>query len=644
MAQTETLTSLAMLKVNIDHQKDYLEYLLPFVRQVLTDNSMDPVNIQDICTLLRSQFGLEIPARTVEIVLNRLCHRGELVRNYHLLHITEKLKDPGIAPKKNEATRHINAVIEGLLEFGKVKGVLFSSRDDVVDSICAFLSEFNIPCLRAFIRGTAIPNIGRQEPVRNVLISEYVIHLQEREPERFKSFMVLVQGHMLANALICPDLLKAPKTFKGVTFYLDTPLLIRSLGFDGAPKGEAIVALSGLLRNLDAKVSAFSHSRDEVCNVLKSASVSFDDPTSLSPMLQEAHRCGITKSDFLLSIGNLDEALKEASINIEVTPEYVEEYQIDENVFEAAMTQQGAFYKNERAKLHDINSVRSIYVLRGKHSPENLETCVAIMVTSNSAFAHAAYAYGMNYAATREVSSVMTDFGVANLAWLKTPLGAPSIPRTELLAYAYAALRASKVFMERYLDEIEKLLKRKSITPRDHQILRSWVAEDEMMRITLGDEREVNEDNISEALARVTSEIKGEESRRLLEEKKKHDETRQLLTSAINDQEELQKLMYWKLSKRAKFLSSSIMILIAGLVFLGLFESVRAVFGLNVGHGFWAAVIGIGVIAFGIFSILHFYYGLTLQDVREKLRGRILDFMVSRDAKRLKQGFSQETQ
>jgi len=61
---------------------------------------------------------------------------------------------------------------------------------------------------------------------------------------------VIVQGHMLANALLCPDLQNASPTYKGLTFYLDTPLLIQRLGVEGDAKKAAIEKLIGLLGRL----------------------------------------------------------------------------------------------------------------------------------------------------------------------------------------------------------------------------------------------------------------------------------------------------------------------------------------------------------------------------------------------------------
>src|SRR5690606_8746221 len=95
-------------------------------------------------------------------------------------------------------------------------------------------------------------------------------------------------------------------------------------------------------------------------------------------------------------------------------------------------------YHNPRAKEDDINSVRSIYVLRSGTTPRNVEHAKAVLVTSNSGFAQAAFGYGKNHEESREVSSVITDFSLANMAWLKAPLGAPSLPMTEVIAFSYA--------------------------------------------------------------------------------------------------------------------------------------------------------------------------------------------------------------
>ena len=268
---TATLTSLAILKVTVDQRGDYLDYLRPFILQVLYDNNPWEFSGSDISSYIRDQFGLEIPERTAEIVLKRLSRQYAFRKESGRYRLSGELPDPGIAHRQANAERHIAAVIRELRLYSQETISPIESDEEAVGAICAFLSEFDVTCLRAYLRGTAIPSLDGRHQTDVVLISDYVQHLQQTDPERFNSFLILVQGHMLANALLCPDLQNAPASYKNVTFYLDTPLLVRRLGLENRPKEDAICALIDLLINLGGRVSAFSHSCEELHRVISGA-------------------------------------------------------------------------------------------------------------------------------------------------------------------------------------------------------------------------------------------------------------------------------------------------------------------------------------------------------------------------------------
>ena len=369
---TETLTSLAMLKVHVDQSQDYLDYLQPFVLQVLVSHSPDPVTDTVVTDHIRTDFGLEIPVRAVQIVLKRLSRRHPIKKGHGVYRITGELPDPRIDARKADATRHIDAVISDLCKFSEETGKPLNTYDEAVTAICAFLTQFNIPCIRAFLRGTAIPAINGRHQSQIVLVSKYVLDLQSRDQRRFESFMVVVKGHMLANALLCPDLERAPKSYKAVTFYLDTPLLVRRLGLEGEPKRAAVDNLIALLLRLGATVATFSHSRNELERVITGAAYYVEASGGRGAIVMEARRLGIRKSDLLLLTGQIDDKLRDAQIEVLSTPQYIADFQIDEEEFQGALEDEVSYF-NPRAKEDDINSVRSIYVLRGRLSSDTLE-------------------------------------------------------------------------------------------------------------------------------------------------------------------------------------------------------------------------------------------------------------------------------
>ena len=54
---SNTLTSLAILKVNVDHGRDYLDYLRPFILDVLAKNSPERITDVVVTRLISKNFG-----------------------------------------------------------------------------------------------------------------------------------------------------------------------------------------------------------------------------------------------------------------------------------------------------------------------------------------------------------------------------------------------------------------------------------------------------------------------------------------------------------------------------------------------------------------------------------------------------------
>ena len=511
---TNTLTSLAILRVQVNHNGDYLTYLEPFILQVLSDCVANVVTTNYVKDSLEQRFGIAIPDRPVELVLRRIARQKVLTRGNNEFRITGTIPDPQLTSKQAEAQRHIRSVITGIQRFSIDSVHPMGKEEEIVEAVCAFLSEFDVSCIRSYLRGTAIPEAVDASSTDKTLVSNYVQSIHLNEPERFNSFLVLVQGHMLANALVCTDLENAPKSFGGVIFYLDTPLLVRILGLEGETKQQAASELIELLRNLGGSVAAFAHSREELGNVIQGAATYLESPEGRGAIIQEARRAGITRSDLILLAETADEHLAEAHIEVLPTPGYIQRVQIDEAAFEQVLVDEVSYF-NPRAKEYDVNSVRSIYVQRNRKHVPSLEKSHAVLVTSNSAFAKAAWQYGQRYAPSQAASTVITDFTLANLAWLKAPMGGPTVPTTQLMSFCYAALQPSRELLGKYLNEIEKLEEQGVILERDLQLLRSSpLVSNELMNLTLGDDELLTEETVTEILERVTDEIKREEADR----------------------------------------------------------------------------------------------------------------------------------
>jgi hypothetical protein len=95
MSDHASLTSLAMLMVNLDEiDQDYLDYLVPFVSNIIAKYNLNPVVADEIRDLLRDDrnFGLDLPIPAVEMVLKRLKRKGFLSRQLGKYFIKQNLR------------------------------------------------------------------------------------------------------------------------------------------------------------------------------------------------------------------------------------------------------------------------------------------------------------------------------------------------------------------------------------------------------------------------------------------------------------------------------------------------------------------------------------------------------------------------
>lgn len=554
-----------MLKVSIDSGRDYLDYLRPYVLQVLKDRASEIVTDSSVADRIRIEFGLEIPRRTVQVILQRFVKAHLLRKEAGVFHVIAELRTKDYTSEKQDALRRIGAITQALITFAKAAAKRELGGDGAAETLLAFLSRFSIPCLKAYLRGTALPSVKDDSDWQVVLVSQFVDEMVNTAPERFESFMQLVQGHMLANALLCPDLQSVTKSYREVTFYLDTPLLIQLLALEGEPEKQAMEELVALVNRLEGKMACFTHTLNELVNSIRASADFIDAATGRGTIVTEARRAGRSKSDLYLIAENATESLASAKIEIQTTPTYdqrTHRFEISEEVFGEVLSQEVNYYR-DKAKEYDIKSVRSIYVLRRGAIPFSVERCRAVLVTSNAAFAKAAYEYGKRFEESREVSSVITDFSLANTAWLKAPQGAPSLPRKEVLAFAYAAQRPTISFWNKVILEAEKLESSGRLTARDHQLLRSsYHVQSELMKLTLGQDVALTSESITDTLERVSAEIRREETQKVLESESARLETERHLAEQISRRDATKQRVYWRCEKRAKLEALALTVLV----------------------------------------------------------------------------------
>ncbi|MCL4210257.1 MAG: hypothetical protein HRU76_04060 [Phycisphaeraceae bacterium] len=215
------------------------------------------------------------------------------------------------------------------------------------------------------------------------------------------------------------------------------------------------------------------------------------------------------------------------------------------------------------------------------------------------------------------------------MAWLKAPMGAPAIPAAEILAFSYAALQPSKELLTKFLSEIDKLERQGTISARDHQLLRSsTLAQDELVRLTLGDDEALTSETVTETLRRVTGELKKEELSRLDAEATAHRTTQQELQAARDERARIQERLYWRCVHYAKLGAWVVSVAVVLLLVAGLVAGI----GLRARSGWWSWILICGTGALLVGTILNLVFGATVAGLHGWMRNRLQVWLVRREA------------
>ena len=513
-----TLCSLAVLKVGLDEvNQDYYGYFEKFVISLLRRHNPNPVTNEAVAELFGSDYGLKLPTQVVQLILRRITKKGLLVRTYGVYRIRGELPSNDIYAKRVDVTRQIERVQEALREYAQMKFDLAWTQEEVDSALFGFLYKFGVDCLRSYIFHSVLPN-NHIKDNRVYVVSKFISDANVNNQQIFDSVIVLVKGLMYANVLTCPDLEGIQKDFKKVRFFFDTPLIFDLLKVNREEYSAPTLELAGLIKKLKGKLAVFEHTIKEVEGALKYAESNIQNPDFGGKIIYRMRENNWRKSEITILIGELDERIKDAGIEIVRTPKFVEKHQVDEGDLENQL-REAVKYKSKEGSLYDVNSVRSIYVIRKGTTPRRIEDAAAVLITNNQAFAETAFRCGQNHNTSKEVSSVVTDYSIANIAFLKSPMDAPDLPRKETIAACYAAMEVPAGLFNKYLDETDKMVKNGAISPDQHVLLRSSGAAKELMDLTLGDEDAFNSGTVSSVWERYERAIKKETTEKIEKER-----------------------------------------------------------------------------------------------------------------------------
>jgi hypothetical protein len=485
------IASLAILKVNADQGRDYIENFVPFAAQCLRDVGQSHVTVSEIRSCISRDFGLTIPRGALETIMGRVVRKGYATQQAGAYYPdAEALAAVDVSRMRADFLRRLEALVAKLVWFCDTRYHLTWSQGQGEAALLSYLRERATPILATAVDGEPLPPPQHRAEHSIFLISRFIAHLAAQDAEGFELLETVVKGTMLVNALFFPELARVTRRFDRVEVYFDTGFLLRALGYADAELQAPHRELMDLLYELSGELRCFEHTVHEVEGILHAAARALRDKTLLRSAYFEALEYFVQSnyrpSDVDFLIARLRQSLSRLRVRIKAKPRHEERLEVDEPELQRILHQRVG-YRAERTLRHDLDCLTAIHRLRRGEPAYDIESCRAIFVTTNRALARAPQAFFQEYG-SGAVPLCLSDDVFTTIVWLKQPLRAPDLPRKKIIADCYAALNPSDALWRLCLEEMDRLQRRGDISESDYDLVRfSTATRPLIMDATFGD-------------------------------------------------------------------------------------------------------------------------------------------------------------
>lgn len=626
-----TILSLAIIKAHWEKSKtDYIDGFIPLIAWLLKEKNYLEIDLACFQKDFQERYGLIIPINALVTIFNR-AKKSRLVYRDHgkiYAHI-DALSDYDLSITSAEAERKFEHLTKSIQSFAKSKYDLTVAADEIENALLSFLKEHDLDILFAAKDKSALPEVKSKKKLKYI-ISTFSIYAFESDPQLFQFLIDVSVGHALSGAI----LYSGSNSFSGklidLNIYLDTPVILDFLGFNGRYKEKSVKELIDILNEEKANVCILDVTRGEVDSILTDCRRWLErgsyDIEKASRALKHCHRKGLSAIDVEQTIISLDRLLSESRISLIQVPPYSEtEFVVDETLLEETIYNTydsiiDNFDKNladsKGTIKRDVQVLSGIYRFRRGSKPKTIKECKDLFITSNTALAFASRRFEtMHNGTSFTLPTCLTDVFLGTIIWLQSPQKIETINSKRFIADCYSATQPSDALIRKYLSEIEKLKANDRISNDDYYLLRSHRVSISLLETkSMGDPDAIDATSTEEILDGIIKSIKEKEAKNLAEEIRTHEKTKKEL---IQEQEKVQIIQLTLDSKAEKisiFIGKLLFVLSVLIIAFSLFANLFPK-RLNLPPAFEIAL----WILIGIITLMNLTTGFNLWGMKDKV-------------------------
>ncbi len=613
MGKVSGITTLALLKANFDEGMDYLEMFMPFILNIIWEETEDLVELGEVQKLVKKKFDINIPPEVVSNLLNKAKRRGAIKREagkYFKIHEFEF--DQDLNKKQKSISRQLNKIGTELNKFLKVESIELESDDDALAILFKFLSNQELELLLDIEYENKPIDSSALKSRQMRAVAKFIKDVCLKDPILADYLDNILTGFVLQNALLLKNIATPSKVFDDLQIFLDSGFLLGLLGWKGAARELANKDTVELLKATNAHIAVFEPTVDELKRILFTYERNLGTQKGRErlwqgPITRHVLAERLTPSDIKQAISLIEDNLQfKYGISIHTTPERKADYTMNEEDLAKRLGEKDKDKPSNRIT-HDIDCVAAILTLRKGNKPKTLDNTKAIFMTGSSTVVNIVKSW-YEESKGSHVSPIIHHLTIANIAWLKRPDLGANLKINELVALCTAALKPKPETWSKFLDHLRKLEKSGEITSAETvTIITSNFIESELVAME-DHEEDVDSSSVSEIVDRV--------KHSLISDSKKREED---LKTEIELKDESLSTIDSNINNISNIITNILFVIAALLIILGSFYILPGV-------SEWLELGITGYIVasmIAIFTAISLITGFRLSDYKHSLSGRI---------------------
>jgi hypothetical protein len=469
------LENLALLEsMKGEKQVDEIDLYLPFLANIIHELGGDIVNKEAVQDKFKEKFNVITPVSAIDSLLVRAKKRHLLFKDNNQYFVNEKeLKKvlSAFSSKEAEIKQSVNVVIDEYLifcesEFGKVL-----DRKEAEQKIYDFIRR-NISI---FSDNVTVSDLAEKKSSNknNYMVASFIRFINSKKKGIIPDMACIIRGTLLANYLTIVDKTVSKDRFDNITIYLDTPIVIGMLGWDGPTKRRSLSEFLKLLKELKVTIKIFEITYSELVGVFSSWINALERKNyfSLHEMTRQLFKSqSVTPEQLRSEQALLESNLMKLGIKVDRAFTIKPEFCCDVARLDRLLKRVG--FTRETSRAHDVDCISNVFNSRENRSITTLSESFSVFITPNKTIENVAKKVLSERPVDHSIQVVVSESWLATLLWLKHPEQFQSFPFDVLLTDAYSTLNANDDFWRSFVTRLGKLKDRGDIGEEDFLIVR----------------------------------------------------------------------------------------------------------------------------------------------------------------------------